>query len=68
MPSTSPAWDEAVGSRRRRQLDGGAFDLVDKVKQGGMYEGFIRQNFGQEDPERGRKPRRWNTSPTASRR
>jgi acetyl esterase/lipase len=34
---------------------GGAFDLVDKVKQGGMYEGFIRQNFGQDDPEAWKK-------------
>lgn len=29
---------------------GGAFDLVDKVEQGGMYAGYIRQCFG-DDPK-----------------
>lgn len=28
---------------------GGAFDLVDKVRQGGMYSGYIRVTFGQDE-------------------
>jgi arylformamidase len=28
---------------------GGAFDLVAKVNEGGMYAGYIRQNFGEEE-------------------